>query len=108
MSIIDVSVHPDTHKALRSGQQRSTCVCALMPTHACVRAHKHTVTHTTTHLCLQMETHSSPDHLQWGLKLFSHSDTSSFIHSFAPSTLLSQPLCANSGAGHRGGGNKQD
>lgn len=95
MSIIDVSVHPDTHKALRSGQQRSTCVCALMPTHACVRAHKHTVTHTTTHLCLQMETHSSPDHLQWGLKLFSHSDTSSFIHSFICSInfALTAPLC---------------
>ena len=107
MSIIDVSVHPDTHKALRSRQHRSTCVYALMPTHACVRAHKHTVTYTTTHLCLQMESHSSPDHLQWGLKLFSHSDTSSFIHSFIH--LLHQ-LCSHSpfGAGHRGGGNEQD
>lgn len=92
MSIIDVSVHLDTHKVLRSRQHRSTRVCALMPTQPCVHAHKHTVTRTTTHLCLQMESHSSLDHLQWGAEaLFPF--RCFFIHSFIH---LLQQLCSHS------------
>lgn len=94
MSIIDVSVHLDTHKVLRSRQHRSTRVCALMPTQPCVHAHKHTVTRTTTHLCLQMESHSSLDHLQWGAEaLFPF--RCFFIHSFICSNnfALTAPSC---------------
>lgn len=93
MSIIDVSVHLDTHRFLEAGSI-DPHVCALMPTQPCVHAHKHAVTHTATHLCPQMESHSSLDHLQWGAEaLFPF--RCCFIHSFICSInfALTAPSC---------------
>ena len=88
MSITDVSVDADTCKFLGSRHHRSTCVCVCVwcpHTRTCTR----TGMHTATHLLMQKESHSSPEHLQRGLEtlspfryLFAHSFVRSFIHSF--------------------------
>lgn len=81
-----------------------------------VRTCTYTGMHTGTHLLMQMESHSSPEHLPRGLRLFPHSGTCllvhlfihSFIHSFTLQTLLLHPLCASAGAGPWGGRDERD
>lgn len=80
MGPIDVSVLPDTDEVLRSRQLYSPHVCVPLCPQVRARVHTNTVTHTTHTSVLQMEESFLPDHLQWGLKLFSHSRH--FIHSF--------------------------
>lgn len=80
MSITDVS--------WMQTSQIHVCVCGPH-----VRMCTHTGTHTGTHLLTQMESHSSPEHLQWGLKFFPHSGTWLLTHSFVHSFIhpLSKP-----------------